>query len=112
MLDLTLFSHPSTSARTGRNTSTDLIAQSRRPAILTYASSMVDTASKLTFMPFYLTGWRREAETLEVHMMEQIEFPRGWRNLPETLRLEIQSDERMQIYDAKVEFKATFTGLR
>lgn len=73
---------------------------------------MVDTASKLVFMPLYLSGWRREAETVDVRMIEQIEFPRGWRNLPETLRLEIHSDERMQVYNAKVEFKATFSGLR
>lgn len=92
--------------------STDPIAQSRRPAILTYASPMVDTAKKLTFMPFYLAGWRREAETLEVRMLERIEFPRGWRNLPGSLRLEIHSDERMQVYNVQVHFKATLTGLR
>lgn len=109
MLDLSLFSHRSISAK---NTSRELIARSRRPAILTYASPIVDTASKVTYMPLYLTGWRREAETLEVQMMEQIEFPRGWRNLPENLRVEIHSDEKMQIYNAKVEFRATFTGLR
>lgn len=115
MLDLSLFPHQSTSSAKAikeRNSSTDLIARSRRPAILTYASPMVDTASKLAFMPLYLSGWRREAETVDVRMMEQIEFPRGWRNLPETLRLEIHSDERMQVYNAKVEFKATFSGLR
>lgn len=109
MLDLSLLSHRSSSAK---NPSRELIARSRRPAILTYASPLVDTASKLTFMPLYLTGWRREAETLEVQMMEQIEFPRGWRNLPETLRIEIHSDEKMHVYNAKVEFRATFTGLR
>jgi len=109
MLDLSLFSHRSISAK---NTSRELIARSRRPGILTYASPIVDTASKLTYMPLYLTGWRREAETLEVQMMEQIEFPRGWRNLPENLRVEIHSDEKMQVYNAKVEFRATFTGLR
>ncbi|KAI9929150.1 hypothetical protein MW887_001554 [Aspergillus wentii] len=112
MLDLTLFSHPSTSVLTGANTSIAPISHSRRPAILTYASPMVDTASRLSLMPLYVVGWHREAEEVEVQMMERVEFPRGWRNLPETLRLEIQSHERMQIYDAKVEFKARFTGLR
>lgn len=112
MLDLTLFSHPSTSARTDTNTSTSAISRSRRPAILSYASPMIDTASKISLMPLYVTGWHREAETLKVGMMERVEFPRGWRNLPESLRLEIQSEERMQIYSARVQFRARFTGLR
>lgn len=112
MLDLTLFSRPSTSARTGANTAVDEIAKSRRPAILTYASSMVDTASKLSLMPLYVIGWHREAETMQVRMMEEVEFPRGWRNLPESMRLEIHSDERMQVYSAKVQFRAKFSGLR
>lgn len=112
MLDLTLLSRPSSSGKMTKAASTDLIAHSRRPAILTYASPMVDTSKKLAFMPFYLAGWRREAETLEVRMMERIEFPRGWRNLPESFRLEIHSDERMQVYNAQVHFKATLTGLR
>lgn len=112
MLDLALFSRPSSSIITGTNTSTSLIAHSRRPAILTYASPIVDTAYKVSRMPLYLLGWQREAETLEVSMMESVEFARGWRNLPGSLRLEIQSREQMQVYSAIVKFKANFTGLR
>lgn len=112
MLDLALFSHPSTSAKTGTNISSSPLSRSRRPAILTYTSPMVDTASKLSLMPLYVLGWHQEAEAVKVQMMEQVEFPRGWRNLPETLRLEIHSDERMQVYSAKVQFTAKFTGLR
>ncbi|BAE57724.1 unnamed protein product [Aspergillus oryzae RIB40] len=112
MLDLTLLSHPSTSALTGTNSSTYPISRSRRPAMLTYASPLVDTASKLSLMPFYVFGWSREAEKLVVPMMERVEFARGRRNLPESLRLEIHSKEEMQIYKATVEFRARFTGLR
>lgn len=112
MLDLALFSHSSASAKTGKNTSMDALSRSRRPGILTYASPMVDTATKLSLMPLYVVGWHREAESVNVPMMEKLEFPRGWRNLPEYLRLEIHSDERMQVYSAKVQFKARFTGLR
>ncbi|KAE8328705.1 putative adipose-regulatory protein-domain-containing protein [Aspergillus sergii] len=112
MLDLTLLSHPSTSALTGTNSSTYPISRSRRPAILTYASPLVDTASKLSLMPFYVFGWSREAEKLVIPMMERVEFSRGWRNLPESLRLEIHSKKEMQIYKATVEFRARFTGLR
>ncbi|KAB8257809.1 putative adipose-regulatory protein-domain-containing protein [Aspergillus pseudonomiae] len=112
MLDLTLVSQPSTSVLTGTNSSTFPLSRSRRPAILTYASPLVDTASKLSLMPFYVFGWTREAEKLVVPMMERVEFARGRRNLPESLRLEIHSNEEMQIYKATVEFKARFTGLR
>ncbi|PYH43325.1 seipin [Aspergillus saccharolyticus JOP 1030-1] len=110
MLDLALYSY--TSAETGLNTSTSVLSQSRRSAILTYASPLVDTASKLVFMPFYVFGWNREAEKLQVNMFEKIQFPRRRRDVPSSLRLEIHSAEKMQVYTAKVMFKATFTGLR
>ncbi|KAL1848189.1 CCR4-NOT core subunit cdc39 [Paecilomyces lecythidis] len=112
MLDLSLHSRPSKSIMTAANTSTQVLSHSRRPAILTYASSVVDTAHKVSRLPFYVFGWRREAEILEVNMMEQVEFAKGWRNLPGSLRLEIQSTERMQVYGAKVKFLAKYTGLR
>ena len=112
MLDLSLSTQLPSSSTRSTTPSEGLISQSRRPAILTYVSPLMDTASKLAFLPFYLTGWNREAETLEVRMMERIEFPRGWRNLPQSLRLDIQSDERMQVYHAQVQFKAALTGLR
>lgn len=112
MLDLSLYSPPSSSIMNGANTSTQVLSHSRRPAILTYASSVVDTAYKVSRLPLYVVGWRREAETLEVNMMERVEFAKGWRNLPGSLRLEIQSTERMQVYSAKVKFLARFTGLR
>jgi seipin len=73
---------------------------------------MVDTASKISIMPLYVLGWQREAETLRVPMLEKIEFSRGWRNLPASLRLEVHSKEQMQVYSAQVEFRARFTGLR
>lgn len=112
MLDLSLSSQLPSSSKLGKTPTGGLISQSRRPAIMTYVSPFIDTASKLAFLPFYLAGWNREAEALEVQMMERIEFPRGWRNLPQSLRLEIHSDERMQVYNAQVQFKAALTGLR
>lgn len=51
-------------------------------------------------------------EKLEVPMMEQVEFARGARNLPECACLKIESKEDMQFYSAKVQFRARFTGLR
>ncbi|KAI2721646.1 hypothetical protein DTO013E5_788 [Penicillium roqueforti] len=111
MLDLTLFSsRPASSLLLGPNSAP--ISQARRPAIMTYASPLVDVARRVARMPLYVVGWRRESETLEVPMMEQLEFAKGAQNLPQSLRLEIQSYSDMQIYTARVEFRARLTGLR
>ena len=91
-----------------------VLAHSRRPAILTYYSKEVELAQKASQLHWYLLGWRQEAETLRVNMFESVEFAKGRRNVPSTLRLEIQTAERrqMQVYDAKVVFRARFGGLR
>lgn len=112
MLDLTLIPNPSSPIVDSANASSDSLLRSRRPAILTYSSPLVDTASKLSFMPFYVLGWQRESEKLQVPMMERIQFPRGRRNTPDSLRLELHSQQQMQIYKAKVAFRARFTGMR
>ncbi|KAL1953173.1 hypothetical protein VTO42DRAFT_3433 [Malbranchea cinnamomea] len=112
MLDLTLFSPSDGTSNPNRTGATQELAKSRRTGILTYASPMVDTASRLARILFYVFNWKREAEILHIPMMERIEFARGKKNLPGTLKLEIQSHERMQIYSAVVRFNARFTGLR
>lgn len=62
--------------------------------------------------PWFLLGWKREAEQLHVPMMEKVVFGRGARNYPSSLRLEIEADEKMMVYSARVEFAARFKGLR
>ncbi|QQK47015.1 Adipose-regulatory protein, Seipin [Penicillium digitatum] len=111
MLDLALFSsRPASSLLPGPNNTP--LTRARRHAIMTYASPLVDLARRVACMPLYVVGWHRESETLEVPMMELLEFAKGARNLPQSLRLEIQSDSKMQIYTAQVEFRAKLTGLR
>ncbi|PGH30598.1 hypothetical protein GX50_06636 [[Emmonsia] crescens] len=114
MLDLALFSAADTNTNTNTNITTEvgLIARSRRPAILTYASPIVDTARRVSKMPLYVLGWQREAEGLRINMMERVEFERKKRAMPRMLKLEIQSEERMQVYNAVVRFDARFSGLR
>lgn len=112
MIDLTLYAPETASVLPTTADSQNKISRSRRPAILTYTSPLVDVARRLVRLPLYVLGWRREAETLEVSMMEKVEFARGTRNRPQSLRLEIQSDRKMQIYSARVEFRARFSGLR
>lgn len=90
----------------------NLLARSRRPAILAYRSPTVDKLYKLTELHWYLLGWRKEAETLKVTMFESVEFARGWRNVPSTMTVQVQSTNKMQIYSAKAVFRARFRGLR
>ena len=88
------------------------LAFSRRPGILSYRSLVVESLYRLIELHWYLLGWRKEAEKLTISLWEGVEFPRGWRNVPESMRVDIQSTHRMQVYSAKVLFKARFRGLR
>ena len=111
MLDLSLIS-PDSAARLTAPSETDILAHSRRPAILTYASPLVNTVNTIAEVPLFLLGFRKEMEKLDVCMMEGIEFARGWRNVPKSLRLEVQADEKIQVYSVSVRFVARFAGLR
>ncbi|KAF2086803.1 hypothetical protein K490DRAFT_43655, partial [Saccharata proteae CBS 121410] len=111
MLDLRLLG-PSGTSVLGTASGPEVLAQERRPAILTYYSPVVDHLNKGLELPWYMLGWRHEAETLDVPMMESIQFDKGWRNVPQQLRLEIQSIGRMQVYAARIVFTAKLQGLR
>ncbi|OJD40448.1 hec ndc80p family protein [Diplodia corticola] len=89
-----------------------VLAVSRRPAILTWYSDVVENVNKAVEMPWYLLGWRREAERLVVGMMEGVRFERGWGNVPEALRVELRAVERLQVYAVRVMFEAKLQGLR
>ncbi|MCJ1281670.1 hypothetical protein MMC26_000992 [Xylographa opegraphella] len=121
MLDLALLS-PSDSisapadlvspALVSSNISGSVLALSRRPAILTYTSPIVDTASKLSSLPWYMLGWRKESEVLEINMFEGVVFSKGWRNIPDKVRLTVEADEKMQFYEVSFRIVARFGGLR
>jgi hypothetical protein len=96
----------------GKGGSSSLLASSRRHAILPYRSPVVEFLYKATQLHWYLLGLRSESGTLDVPIYESVSFPRGRANIPSTLRLEIQSTHRLQIYSAKVHFRARFKGLR
>ncbi|KAH0341780.1 hypothetical protein KCU81_g6032, partial [Aureobasidium melanogenum] len=89
-----------------------ILASSRRSAILTYYSPVVDLARKATELHWLILGWRLEAETLEIPVFSGVSFAKGWRNVPDTMQIQVQSPARMQIYEANVVFKARFQGLR
>jgi seipin len=90
-----------------------ILFSSRRSAILTYQSRLVRLSKQFAGLPWYILGWRREAETLEIVMAEGIRFPRGTRNVPETIFLELQSRETdIEVYDVQLKLRARFSGLR
>ncbi|KAI4853641.1 hypothetical protein E4T44_00708 [Aureobasidium sp. EXF-8845] len=93
-------------------TATKVLASSRRTAILTYYSPVVDLARKATELHWLILGWRLEAETIEIPVFNGVSFAKGWRNVPDTMQIQVQSSARMQIYEANVIFKARFQGLR
>jgi seipin len=103
MLDLALL---------GGGSGEDVILRERRPAILTYYSPMVDYVLKTAAIPWYLLGWKYEAEKLDVRMVDGVQFTKGWKNIPTSVRLEIQSFHTLQIYAAKVLITARLQGLR
>ncbi len=119
MLDLSLLSPPVASSPDTRlssliplNNSTQVLARSRRPAILTYASPIIDTANTLSGLPWYMIGWKKESEVLEVSMFEGVEFAKGWRNVPQEVKIVVEADKKMQFYNVGIKIIARLRGLR
>ena len=95
-----------------------ILAHSRRPAILTYASPLVDTASTLTWLAFYIFGWSSESEHLAISVFEGFEFSTGVDNLPQSITVALEAfhsehDPRaLQIYECRVRIVARLGGLK
>ena len=119
MLDLSLLG-PETTTSTSNiissavpgKTSTSVLARSRRPAIMTYTSSMIDTASKFGGLPWYVIGWKTESEVLEVSMFEGVVFSKGRNSVPQSVKVTVEADEKMQFYEVGIRVIARFGGLR
>lgn len=90
----------------------DILFYTRRSAILTYSSCLVSSTETLFSLPLYVLGVKRESETLCVPMAELATFPKGWKNVPGFAMLELQSEQEVQVYDVRIQFKARFGGLR
>ncbi|KAK0870674.1 hypothetical protein LTR87_013220 [Friedmanniomyces endolithicus] len=104
---------PQITSQTGSPTP-PILASSRRSALLPYRSPLLDLSHTLTHLPLSLLfPLNAETSVLSIPMFEALEFPaKNWRAVPSTLRLEIQSEGQMQVYGAKVVFRARFAGLR
>ncbi|QDS75353.1 hypothetical protein FKW77_002203 [Venturia effusa] len=90
----------------------EVLVHERRPAILTYHSRELELVTKAAALPLYVAGLRQESEELHVKIMEGVEFERGRKHIPTSVRLELQSEQKLQIYDVHVAFTAQLHGLR
>jgi len=91
----------------------NVLHHSRRPSILPYASPIVSLSHTFLHLPWHLLNLRDlDSSHLIVPMFELLSFPRGSRNIPSHARLEIQSTNLLQVYHAKLVFRAKFQGLR
>ena len=103
---------PSAFGAASSNASATVLSQSRRPAILTYTSPLVEHASKLSNLPWYVIGWKTESEALEISMFEGVQFAKGWKNIPDRAQVVVEADEKMQFYGVSLRIRARFQGLR
>ena len=97
--------------RTTTNKAT-ILARSRRPALLTYRSWVVEHAYRLLRLPLYLIGWHAESEHIEISMMESVMFEQGYRNVPSSLRIELRSKYPLEVYKVSIQISARLEGLR
>lgn len=90
-----------------------ILYHSRRPSMLTYYSPLIDLSKEIATLPWYLLGLRRNEEKLAITLAESVAFPKGWRNVPKTVYIELQgSRPDIQVYSAQLALRAKFSGLR
>jgi seipin len=111
MVDLQLLA-PGVPGSARSSADEEVLVQETRPAILKYHSQTMEHVHKAAALPLYVLGLREESESLTVGLLDGVEFARGWRNVPATARLELQSDTKLQVYSAKIVFTARLKGLR
>ncbi|KAF2708195.1 hypothetical protein K504DRAFT_503380 [Pleomassaria siparia CBS 279.74] len=90
----------------------NVLARSRRPAILTYRSWTTEHAYRFLRLPLYMVGWGLESEKISVSVLESVEFDKGWRNVPSSLRLDLRSATPLEVYSVAVKIMARLEGLR
>lgn len=110
--DSQLRNEQTSSSETTVITKPTVVARSRRPAILTYRSFATESLHRFLRLPFYTLGWHTESETVTTPVMDNVEFDKGWKNIPTALRLEIRSSTPLEIYRVGVNFVARLEGLR
>lgn len=91
----------------------ETVTSSSRPAILTYTSPLISTSLTILNSPLFITGFKKESETLLVQVMERFQFPNTRTARPRSAVIEIIAlGNRIQVYHAKLIFVAQFEGVR
>lgn len=93
----------------------EILAHESRSAILPYVNPLAQTASMLARAPAQMLGFGKgERECLRVTVMEGVQFQSGWKNVAESVAIEVKSSlgSSMKVYGVNVEVKAVFGGLR
>lgn len=102
MLQLTLFSATNTT-----------LASSRRPAIMTYRSPLLERINTLVRAPLLVSGWQRQEEILSVVLLKDVVLASRVRTASVSIDVPSSSAATtIDVYDVAVEFRARFTGVR
>ncbi len=93
-----------------------IVHTSTRPALMPYIDPLTSLASRLLFMPYHVLFPRAtSAVHLTVPMAEDLVFAAkrsATGRLPQSLLLEVQAGQGIQVYDAQVTLVARLKGLR
>ncbi|EAQ84962.1 hypothetical protein CHGG_08976 [Chaetomium globosum CBS 148.51] len=94
-----------------------IVHTTARPALIPYVDPLASLASRILFLGYHLLAPRGAAAVLlTVPMAEGLAFsaPRrdAARLLPDSLLLEVQAGQAIQVYDARVTIVARLRGLR
>lgn len=98
-----------------------ILFNSRRPTLLTYQPPLISLSRQLWSLPLHILGVRkRDAEVLSIPMAETVSFSKGWRNIPNTVYVEVQIPSQelnkpghgIEVYEMNLKLRARFEGLR
>ncbi|KAK0617096.1 putative adipose-regulatory protein-domain-containing protein [Immersiella caudata] len=84
---------------------------STRPTRVPYRSSLVSQAAALLRLPYYAVWPGSETTTVVVRMADHLMFGRGM-PVPDSILVEVQAGQGLQVYDATVTLTAQLHGLR
>jgi len=87
-----------------------VVVKERRAAIMTYKSWLMEGLTVAVRIPCYVLGWGNEAEKLNVDISKGVIFGRG--RIPREGKIEVQSSERLQVYDMALVFRTRLNGMR
>lgn len=89
------------------------LASSRRPAIMTYRSPLLERIDTLVRAPLLVSGWQRQEEIISVVLLEDVVLASRVRTASVSIDAPSSSTTTtIDVYDVAVEFRARFTGVR